>query len=174
MTNAKVQAGQRQRLHPSLPCVTCDPADGRDGMGSLNYFDVPDEEYCAGCRTGTLAFIEALIAIKEADECYVENIAGAANAVLIDSKNKVALYKSKLGAAVGFLNTMGDAIRAFAKGETVEQFMQYTLELEQSCGEADIKEVQLDAALRVQAIEEVTRRFMTATPKSASCKVSSS
>lgn len=165
MTNAKVQAGQRQRLHPSLSCVTCDPADGRDGMGSLNYFDVPDEEYCAGCRTGQMAFFDALIAAKEAGECYVEDIAGAAHVILVESKNKVELYASKRGAAVGFLSTMGDAMQAFAKGATVEQFMQSALELEQSCGEADVKEAQLDAARRVQAIAEASRRLMAATPK---------
>jgi hypothetical protein len=38
---------------------------------------------------------------------------------------------------------------AFAKGVTVDQFMQSVLELEQSCGEADVKEAQLDAARRL-------------------------
>lgn len=165
MTNAKVQTGRRQRLHPSLSCVTCDPADGRDGMGSLNYFDVPDEEYCAGCRTGQMAFFDALIAAKETDVCYVEDIAGAAQAIMGDSKNKVELHASKRGAAVGFLSTMGDAMQAFARGVTVEQFMQSALELEQSCGEVDVKEAQLDAARRVQAVAEASRRLMAATPK---------
>lgn len=161
MTNA--QPGQRKRLLPSLSCVTHDPADERHGMGTLNFFDVPNENYGAGCSTGQLAFLEALIAAKESDECYVEEIAGAAYSAMNDSRNRAELYKSKRGAAVGFLNTMGDAMRAFAKGVTVEQFVQSVLELEQSCAEDDVKEAQLNAAKRVQAISEASKRLMSAT-----------
>lgn len=160
------QPGQRKRLLPSLSCVTHDPSDDRHGLVSLNFFDVPNEEYGAGCSTGQLAFLGALIAAKESDECYVEEIAGAAYSAMNDSRNGAALYKSKRGAAVGFLNAMGDAMLAFAKGVTVEQFVQSVLELEQSCTEAYVKEAQLDAAKRVQAISEASKRLMSATGQS--------
>lgn len=79
------------------------------------------------------------------------------------------VYASKQGAAVGFLSTMNEAMLAFAKSVTVEQFMQSVLELEQSCGEVDVKEAQLDASRRVQEIQEATRRLMTAIPKQTAC-----
>ena len=120
-------AVERRRVYPDLSFITvdadCKPWEAR----GLSYFDVPAEEYDAGCLTGTMVCCE-LVASPDGFS-HLTPILKEALPLLVPTTQI-----SRRGAAVGLLCTLEEVLRHAAaeldlSGVFKQTFVQYQREL---------------------------------------------
>lgn len=136
---------------PSLSCVTFEEARGEHDLGSLDVFDVPDQDYVSGCSTGVVVFLEAMKASRDDGEPWFYAIAGAT--MVHKEKNDDALGGGKRGAAIGFLTTMEEALAAFSAGVTLDAFVGGLLLTERECAEHRMKEARLVEEHQIKVLQ---------------------
>lgn len=153
---------KRVRMVPSLSCVTFEEARGEHDLGSLDVFDVPDQDYVSGCSTGVVVFLEAVKASRDDGEPWFETIAGAA--MVHKEKKDDALGMGKRGAAIGFLSTMEEALVAFSAGVTLESFVDGLLSTERECAERRMEEARLADEHQIKTLESAAALLVGAKP----------
>ena len=127
MTNTTAtQAVNRPRLklYKGVSCVTF--SRGADGLefNSVNYFDVPDEDYVEGHLTGVKIAYEVMAAARKGDFDSFTSVHQAAFKVGRDSTGNAATARDGAGAASGYLQTMSDILELAAQKLDLSNLMQ--------------------------------------------------
>ena len=112
---AKTVNPTRFKLYKGVSCVTL--LKGADGpaLNSINYFDVPDEDYMAGNLTGIKTAYEVMAAARKGDFDSFASVHKAVFKVLRDSNGNSATAIDGVGAATGYLQTMSDILELAAQ-----------------------------------------------------------
>lgn len=97
----------RKRLIPNVSCITVAHGCSEDNPGTIDYFDVPLEDYTSGCLTGAHIMAELL---KEAacNPYGLYLLPGVLQACAAEMDSEVEV--SKRGAAIGLLDTLQEVV----------------------------------------------------------------
>jgi hypothetical protein len=122
---AQPAAQPRRVRHPhcDLSFVTCRVDSRGKLVGDVCWFDVPEETYAPGNRTGMRAYIELLARLKRGGNDYVLfDVICAAVAALGGRPPYRGDQPSRRGAAVGFLRGLEGALGEIAPLIDVEDY----------------------------------------------------
>ena len=122
--HAKTGKPVRFQLYKGVRCVTFSKGVNGLEFNSVNYFDVPDEDYVEGHLTGIKIAYEVMAAARKGDFDSFISVHQAAFKVGRDSTGNAATARDRAGAASGYLQTMSDILELAAQKLDLSNLMQ--------------------------------------------------
>ena len=162
--------GKRIPLYKGVSCVTYVKVPGVHGLRRTNWFDVPDEDYMAGSRTGVKAAYEVMVAARDQDFDSFQSVFEAAINVLNESKKHPNKNTDGAGAAVSFLWTMTEILELAAKKLDLSELMAKSLGWHEEFLQGSLSDMKADNAAFVARMtaDKAQKKRGSATPQRGS------
>jgi hypothetical protein len=145
--------GQREQLYPGVCCVTGVRKGIAGRHSDVRFFDVPNETYVAGHRTGTIAAWELVRASRNGlDDVFYCSITAAVEAVQ-ECQSSSTTDLDRCGAAYGFLEMIDRVLSAASRKTDIDDVFIEELKIDESRHEERLQELRAkNAALIAEMI----------------------